>query len=229
MPLAPGELPPTVVDTIVDSLRATGARPPRQLWLPPLEKPATADELVRLVRGKPWDVDYGKTPGLAFPVGIEDRPRQHRQDVHFLDLLGANALVIGGPQSGVTTTLATMMTTAALMYRPGARAVLLRGRGRSEPRRRRWAAARRGPRPCGGPRGRRPHHRLGAGHRRRARSGVRQDRAGHGRGPAPQVQRQAGAGAGGRRRRHPRHRRLGDVRRPSTRSTSTTSSRWRAA
>ena len=38
--------------------------------------------------------------------------------MHTLDLLGANALVIGGPQSGVTTTLATMMTTAALMYRP---------------------------------------------------------------------------------------------------------------
>lgn len=116
--LAPGELPPTVVDTIVDSLRATGARPPRQLWLPPLEQSATADQLVRLMRGKPWDVDYGKNPGLTFPVGIEDRPRQHRQDVHALNLLGANALVIGGPQSGVTNTLATMMTTAALMYRP---------------------------------------------------------------------------------------------------------------
>jgi len=118
IPLAPGELPPTMVDTIVNSLRATGARPLRRLWLPPLGKPAAADELVRLVRGKPWDVDYGKTPGLAFPVGIEDRPRQHRQDVHFLDLLGANGLVIGAPQSGVTNTLATMMTTAALMYRP---------------------------------------------------------------------------------------------------------------
>ena len=83
-----------------------------------METPATADQLVRLLRGKPWDVDYGRNPGLTFPVGIEDRPRQHRQDVHTLDLLGANALVIGGPQSGVTTTLATMMTTAALMYRP---------------------------------------------------------------------------------------------------------------
>ena len=118
IPLAPGELPPTMVDTIVESLRATGARPPRRLWLPPLGTPAAADELVRLARGKPWDVDYGKTPGLAFPIGIEDRPRQHRQDVHFLDLLGANGLVIGAPQSGVTNTLATMMTTAALMYRP---------------------------------------------------------------------------------------------------------------
>jgi type VII secretion protein EccCb len=118
LPLAPGELPPTVVDVIVDSLQGTGARPPRKLWLPPLETPATADELVRLMRGKPWDVDYGRNPGLAFPVGIEDRPRQHRQDVHVLDMLSANALVIGGPQSGVTNTLATMMTTAALMYRP---------------------------------------------------------------------------------------------------------------
>ncbi|MGH3676758.1 MAG: type VII secretion protein EccCb [Mycobacterium sp.] len=118
IPLAPGELPPTLVDTVVDSLQATGVRPPRQLWLPPLNNPATADELVRLVRGKPWDVEYGDSPGLAFAVGIEDRPRQHRQDVHFLDLLSANGLVIGAPQSGVTTTLATMMTTAALTYRP---------------------------------------------------------------------------------------------------------------
>ena len=118
LPAAPGELPPTLVDTIVASLRATGARPPRQLWLPPLHDPAAADELVRLYRGKPWDVDYGDSPGLAFPVGIEDRPRQHRQDVHTLDLLTANGLVIGAPQSGVTTTLMTMMTTAALLYRP---------------------------------------------------------------------------------------------------------------
>lgn len=117
-PTAPGELPPTLVDTIVDSLRATGAQPPRRLWLPPLNEPTLADELVRLYRGKPWDTDYGDNPGLAFPVGIEDRPRQHRQDVHTLDLLAANALVIGAPQSGVTTTLITMMTTAALMYRP---------------------------------------------------------------------------------------------------------------
>ncbi|MCG5433043.1 type VII secretion protein EccCb [Mycobacterium sp. MYCO198283] len=115
---APGELPPTVVDTVVKALKATGARPPRQLWLPPLVSPAPADELVRLSRGKPWDVDYGDNPGLAFPVGIEDRPRQHRQDVHHIDLLTSNALVIGAPQSGVTTTLVTMMTTAALTYRP---------------------------------------------------------------------------------------------------------------
>jgi len=118
LPTQPGELPPTLVDTIVASLRATGARPPRQLWLPPLHDPAAADELVRLYRGKPWDVDYGDNSGLAFPVGIEDRPRQHRQDVHTLDLLTANGMVIGAPQSGVTTTLMTMMTTAALMYRP---------------------------------------------------------------------------------------------------------------
>ena len=118
LPAAPGELPPTLVDTVVASLRATAAQPPRRLWLPPLHEPAAADELVRLFRGKPWDVDYGDNPGLAFPVGIEDRPRQHRQDVHTLDLLAANGLVIGAPQSGVTTTLMTMMTTAALMYRP---------------------------------------------------------------------------------------------------------------
>ncbi len=118
LPAAPGELPPTLVDTIVATLRATGAQPRRRLWLPPLHDPAAADQLVRLYRGKSWGVDYGDNPGLAFPIGIEDRPRQHRQDVHTLDLLTANGLVIGAPQSGVTTALMTMMTTAALMYRP---------------------------------------------------------------------------------------------------------------
>ncbi len=94
----------------------------------------------------------------------------------------------------------------------GAGAVLLRGRRRSEPRRGRWTAPCRGPRSRGGPRGRRPHHCVGAGHRRRARGGVRQDRTRHGGGPAAQVQRQARTGAGRRRRRRPRHRRLGDIR-----------------
>ena len=168
MPLAPGELPPTMVDTIVNSLRATGARPPRQLWLPPLGKPAAADELVRLVRGKPWDVDYGKNPG----PGVPGRDR------------GPAASAPPGrafPGSAVRQRIGDRRTAVRRDQHPGhddddrgadvpagARAVLLRGRRRSEPRGRRWATPCRRPCPGGGPRGRRPHRRFGAGHRGRA-------------------------------------------------------------
>jgi type VII secretion protein EccCa/type VII secretion protein EccCb len=116
--LAPGQRAPKVVDKVIESLQAAGVGPPRQLWLPPLEQPPAADDLVEALRGKPWDVDYGDNPGLVLPIGIEDRPREHRQDVHCLDLLSANALVVGAPQRGATTAMLTMMTTAALMYRP---------------------------------------------------------------------------------------------------------------
>ncbi|HZA10649.1 type VII secretion protein EccCa [Mycobacterium sp.] len=117
-PLAPGQLKPKVVDKVIESLQASGVGPPRQLWLPPLGEPPAADDLVARMRGRAWHLDYGDNAGLLFPVGIEDRPREHRQNVHCLDLLSANALVVGAPQRGATTTMLTMITTGALMYRP---------------------------------------------------------------------------------------------------------------
>ena len=92
--------------------------PPRQLWLPPLgiRRPPMIWWL--RYRGRPWDVDYGDNPGLVLPVALEDRPREHRQDVFCLDVLSDNALIIGAPKRGATTALMTMITTGALMYRP---------------------------------------------------------------------------------------------------------------
>ena len=116
------------------SLRATGARPPRQLWLPPLDKSAAADELVRWFRGKPWDVDYGKNPGLAFPIGIEDRPRQHRQDVHVAGPVGApTRLVIGGTAVRCDHDVDDDDDHRRTDVPARAGAVLLRCRGRPEP------------------------------------------------------------------------------------------------
>ncbi|WP_094287345.1 type VII secretion protein EccCa [Mycobacterium lehmannii] len=107
-----------IVDAVIGSLQATGAAPPRQLWLPPLGEPPAADDLVARLRGKPWDVDYGNNPGLVLPVALEDRPREHRQDVCYLNMLESNALVIGAPRTGHTTAVMTMITAGALMYRP---------------------------------------------------------------------------------------------------------------
>lgn len=120
----PAELPgakpsnPLIVDSVIESLQAVGVGPPRQLWLPPLGVPPPADDLVGRYRGKPWDVDYGNNPGLVFPVALEDRPREHRQDVFCLDLLSDNAMIIGAPKRGATNAVMTMITTGALMYRP---------------------------------------------------------------------------------------------------------------
>ena len=86
--------------------------------VPPLGEPPTVDDLVARLRGKPWDVDYGETAGLLMPVALEDRPREHRQDVHCLDLLNDNALIVCAPQRGATTAVMTMVTAGSLMYRP---------------------------------------------------------------------------------------------------------------
>jgi type VII secretion protein EccCb len=118
VPTADAPKNPLVVDAVIDSLQATGVGPPRQLWLPPLGVPPPADDLVARLRGKPWDVDYGDNPGLLFPLALEDRPREHRQIVHCLDLLSDNALLVAAPKRGATTAMQTLITTGSLMYRP---------------------------------------------------------------------------------------------------------------
>ena len=107
-----------LLDVIRESLASHPARPPHRIWLPPLEHSATADELVRVWRGKPWWEDYGDNPGLFFPVGIEDFPEDHAQRVHGIDAEMDNVMVVATAQRGKSTTLMTLITTAALMYRP---------------------------------------------------------------------------------------------------------------
>lgn len=106
-----------LLDVIRESLAAHPARPPHRIWLPPLEESHTADELVRLWRGKPWWEDYGDNPGLFFPVGIEDFPEDHAQRVHGVDAEMDNVMVVATAQRGKSTTLMTLVTSAALMYR----------------------------------------------------------------------------------------------------------------
>lgn len=107
-----------LLDVIRESLVSHSARPPHRIWLPPLEASATADELVRMWRGKPWWEDYGHNPGLVFPAGVEDFPEEHAQRVHVIDAEMDNVMVVATAQRGKSTTLMTLITTAALMYRP---------------------------------------------------------------------------------------------------------------
>ena len=44
----------------------------------------------------------------------EDRPRQHRQDVYYLDLLNDNALIVCAPQRGATNASVQVVVYALL-------------------------------------------------------------------------------------------------------------------
>jgi type VII secretion protein EccCa/type VII secretion protein EccCb len=107
-----------LLDVIRESLISHPARLPHQIWLPPLEVSEQVDALVAYWRSKPWHVDYGQNPGLVFPLGIVDIPDEHAQRVHVIDAEMDNIMVVATAQRGKSTTLMTLMTSAALMYRP---------------------------------------------------------------------------------------------------------------
>ena len=108
----------TLMDIIVDRLKGRGV-PARQVWLPPLEVPSTLDELLprltetaRGLRPADWD----GVPVLTFPIGLVDKPFEQRRDPMWLDLATSHFLVAGGPQSGKSTVLRTLVASLALTH-----------------------------------------------------------------------------------------------------------------
>ena len=53
-----------------------------------------------------------------FPMGIMDIPEESKQVVYAVDALRSNIIVVGAKQRGKTTTLMTLMCSAATMYSP---------------------------------------------------------------------------------------------------------------
>jgi DNA segregation ATPase FtsK/SpoIIIE, S-DNA-T family len=113
----------TVLDVIVDRLTGFGPAAHR-VWLPPLAEPPTLEALlpgieVTAERGLSATRWYG-TGQLRVPVGIVDRPALQRQDPQVLDLSGAggHVLVAGGPRSGKSTTLRTLVFALAVTHTP---------------------------------------------------------------------------------------------------------------
>ncbi|MDE3721980.1 type VII secretion protein EccCa [Nocardiopsis sp. N85] len=94
----------------------------REVWLPPLDVPLLLDELYRMIGvripegGVLWD-DHGV---LKIAVGIVDRPFEHVRKPLLADLSGAGGHVgiAGGPQSGKSTLLATIILGLALRNTP---------------------------------------------------------------------------------------------------------------
>ncbi|ACU76707.1 cell divisionFtsK/SpoIIIE [Catenulispora acidiphila DSM 44928] len=112
-----------VLDVIVDRLTGFGPAAHR-VWLPPLAEPPTLESLLSGITATPdrglSATRWRGTGLLRVPVGIVDRPAHQRQDPQVLDLSGAggHVLVAGGPRSGKSTTLRTLMFVLALTHTP---------------------------------------------------------------------------------------------------------------
>ncbi|GAB2452593.1 type VII secretion protein EccCa [Nocardia tengchongensis] len=108
-PETPDTEPVTIMETALQQLAGHG-RAAHRMWLPPLNVPATLDRLARAVE-----------PGtLQIPWTLIDKPRLQRQEVWSVDLSGAggHVAVVGGPQSGKSTALQTLVLSAALTHTP---------------------------------------------------------------------------------------------------------------
>jgi S-DNA-T family DNA segregation ATPase FtsK/SpoIIIE len=114
---------PSELEVIVDRLLGQGP-PAHEVWLPPLDEPNSLDTL--LPNLNPTE-DRGLSPvgffgngKLQVPIGIVDRPFEQRRDPLWADFSGAagHGVVVGGPQSGKSTLLRTLIMSLALANTP---------------------------------------------------------------------------------------------------------------
>ncbi|MBF6052384.1 secretion protein EccC [Streptomyces eurocidicus] len=121
----PGDdgLADTVLDVIVRRVEGQGP-PAHQVWLPPLDRSSSLDELLpplSAVEGRGLTApDLPRAGRLSVPIGLVDKPFEQRRDVLYRDFSGAagNMLVVGGPQSGKSTLMRTLISAFALTHTP---------------------------------------------------------------------------------------------------------------
>lgn len=115
----------SVLDVAVRRLAESGSRT-NQIWLPPLPRLLNLDEVTGPARLDPQlglRLEYGSRDGrtLPVPVGLLDKPAEQKQVPLMLDLAasGGHLAIMGGPQTGKSTLLRTLVMSAALNYSPG--------------------------------------------------------------------------------------------------------------
>jgi S-DNA-T family DNA segregation ATPase FtsK/SpoIIIE len=123
---APGdatERTASVMSVMVTQLAGQGP-PAHQVWLPPLTAPPTLDQLLPAL--EPDDrrgLSAARWPGnsrLVAPVGYVDRPAEQARELLAIDLsgVGGHLGIAGGPQSGKSTLLRTVIASLALTHSP---------------------------------------------------------------------------------------------------------------
>ncbi|TCC04236.1 type VII secretion protein EccCa [Kribbella soli] len=110
-----------LLDILVDRLENKG-KPAHQIWLPPLDDPPPLTDLLPTLTVDP---DYGLTAAgprgtLRVPIGLIDKPLEQRRDPLVVDLsAGAgHAVIVGGPHSGKSTAIRTLVSALALTHTP---------------------------------------------------------------------------------------------------------------
>ncbi|OBK21569.1 type VII secretion protein EccC [Mycobacterium asiaticum] len=106
----------TLLDVVVSRLRGHG-RPAHEVWLPPLDESPAVN---LLLPDSNWAATGNLNGRLWIPMGVVDRPYDQRRDVLTVDLSGAqgNVAVVGGPQSGKSTALRTLIVATAATHTP---------------------------------------------------------------------------------------------------------------
>ncbi len=112
----------SVLDVMVKRLVGRGP-PAHGVWLPPLTESPTVNQLLPPIstsdRGL-GPVGWQGNGRLQVPIAVLDRPYEQRRDLMWADFAGAsgNGVVVGGPQSGKSTLLSSIITALALTHTP---------------------------------------------------------------------------------------------------------------
>ncbi len=119
----PAESQETLLDVAVDRMEGHGPAA-HQVWLPPLDVPDTLERLMGDLTDDPSlglvSPGWRALGGLVIPLGTVDRPREQRRDTLTINLSGASGhvAVVGGPRSGKSTMLRTIVTSMSLTTTP---------------------------------------------------------------------------------------------------------------
>ena len=122
-PARQGEHQDSLLDLAVGQMVGHGPSA-HQVWLPPLDVPDTLDQLMPDLAEDPElglvSPRWRRLGGLVVPLGTVDRPREQRRDTMTVNLSGAtgHVAVVGGPRSGKSTLLRTIVTSMALTTTP---------------------------------------------------------------------------------------------------------------
>ncbi|MFE7136680.1 type VII secretion protein EccCa [Streptomyces sp. NPDC057644] len=115
------DLSATVLAVMTEQMTGQGSQA-HQVWQPPLDKPDSLDALcpdLAVREGRGLGIAPGR-PAMEAVIGTVDKPYHQRREPYRLDLSGAggHVAVVGGPRSGKSTVVRSLVASLALRHTP---------------------------------------------------------------------------------------------------------------